>query len=270
MFLNKAFPYTTSFRNHLLIAAILSFLVVFILIFLQPFGAGNFNNPYKDLYFIGYGIISMIVYTFLYFLSRRYYISYKTWKRKEELVFSFLYVSLAIVIAFFYTELFINKKPEHIYLDFFMTWFRLMFFGFGIILSIVSMFLRHYYGKTKESEKEIDRELDKAVLLKSSLKKESFLVVLADVIYIKSEDNYVNIYYKEEGQVKKKVMRNTLSSVHEQIDHMIRVHRSYVINPNYIISLEGNAQNGSVHLQYINDAVPVSKTYFDRVKSRMI
>ncbi|MBQ4801699.1 LytTR family transcriptional regulator [Aquimarina sp. MMG015] len=269
MFFNKSFPYSTSFRDHLLIATILSFLVVFILIFLQPFGAGNFNNPYKNLYFIGYGIISLIVYIALYFSSSWYYVSNKTWKWKEELVFSFLYVSLAIIIAFFYTELFINKKPEHIYLDFFVTWFRLMFFGFGIILSIVSMFVRNYYGKTNESEKEINKDSDKAVLLKSSLKKESFLVVLAKVIYVKSEDNYVNIYYEEDQKIKKKVMRNTLSSVFDQLESMIRVHRSYIINPSYISSLEGNAQNGKVRLDNIEEVIPVSKTYFDEVKSHM-
>ncbi|WP_299435227.1 LytTR family DNA-binding domain-containing protein [uncultured Aquimarina sp.] len=195
--------------------------------------------------------------------------NFKIWKWSEELIFSFLYVSIAIVIAFFYTELFINKKPEHIYLSFFMNWFRLMFLGFGIILSTLSIFLRRYYGKIKENEKEISSESEKAVLLKSSLKKESFLVVLGHIIYIKSEDNYINIYYHEGSEVKKKVMRNTLSSVSKQLEDMIRVHRSYIVNPNYIISLEGNAQNGSVYLQYIKDAVPVSKTYFDNVKSHI-
>ncbi|WP_299259567.1 LytTR family DNA-binding domain-containing protein [uncultured Aquimarina sp.] len=267
MFFNKPFPYSISLRNHLMIAAILSFVVVFILIFLQPFGANNFNHPYKDLYFIGYGIISLVVYISLYFLSRYYYMNFKRWKWTEELVFCFLYISVAIIIAFFYTELLINNRSNYIKFDFFIEWFRFIFLGFGIILSVVSFFLRSYYGKTINTEKETNLIYDKKVLLKSSLKKESFVVVLANVIYVKSEDNYVNIYYKEEQKVKKKVIRNTLSSILDQLESMIRVHRSYIINPRYISSLEGNAQNGKVRLENIEEVIPVSKTYFDVVKS---
>ncbi|WP_299182561.1 LytTR family DNA-binding domain-containing protein [uncultured Aquimarina sp.] len=267
MLFNKSFPYSTSLANHVKIATILSFVVVFILIFLQPFGANNFNHPYKELYFIGYGIISFIVYLSLYFLSRYYYSNFKRWRWSEEFVFCFLYVSIAITISFFYTELSINKRSNFINFDFFIKWFRFIFLGFGIILSVVSFFLRNYYGKTIESIEKTDLSYNRKVLLKSSLKKESFLVVLAKVIYVKSEDNYVNIYYEEGQEIKKKVMRNTLSSVFDQLESMIRVHRSYIINPRYISSLEGNAQNGKVRLDNIEEVIPVSKTYFDEVKS---
>ncbi|WP_170837022.1 LytR/AlgR family response regulator transcription factor [Aquimarina amphilecti] len=127
--------------------------------------------------------------------------------------------------------------------------------------------MRNYYGKIIESVEKTDLSYNRKVLLKSSLKKESFLVVLAKVIYVKSEDNYVNIYYEEDQEIKKKVMRNTLSSVFGQLESMIRVHRSYIINPSYISSLEGNAQNGKVRLDNIEEVIPVSKTYFDEVKS---
>lgn len=100
MLFNKSFPYSTSITNNVKIAAILSFAVVFILIFLQPFGANNFYDPYKGLYFIGYGIISFIVYLSLYFLSRYYYSNFKRWRLVEELEYSLLYISAAIIIVF--------------------------------------------------------------------------------------------------------------------------------------------------------------------------
>ncbi len=266
MFINKAFPYSTSFRNHFLIASILSFVVVFILVFLQPFGANNFNHPYKHLYFIGYGIISIVVYLVVYLLSRLYYINFKRWKWSEELIFSFLYVTIAIIIAFFYTELMINKRSNFMIFSFFIKWFRFIFLGFGIILSALSIFLRLYYGKKKEERKMHKSDNKEKVVVNSTLKKESFSVLPEDIVYIKSEDNYVNIYYIEEEELQKKVIRNTLSSLHKQLNHLIKVHRSYLINPIFIISIEGNAQKGSIHLKYIEEKLPVSKTYFDAVK----
>lgn len=266
MFLNKAFPYFNSFRKHIRIAAMLSFVVVFILIFLQPFGANNFNHPYKHLYFIGYGIISVVVYLIIYLLSRLYYNNFKRWKWSEELMFSFFYVTVSIAVAFFYTELMINKRSNFMIFSFFIEWFRFVFLGFGIILSVLSIFLRRYYGKEEQEIKKYKTNHEEKIVVKSTLKKESFTVLAEDIVYIKSEDNYVNIYYIEEEELQKKIIRNTLSSLHTQLNHLLKVHRSYLINPTFIISVEGNAQKGSIHLKYIEEKLPVSKTYFDSVK----
>lgn len=266
MFLNKAFPYFNSFRKHIRIAAMLSFVVVFILTFLQPFGANNFNHPYKHLYFIGYGIISVVVYLIIYLLSRLYYINFKRWKWSEELIFSLLYVTIAIVIAFFYTELMINKRSNFMTFSFFIKWFRFIFLGFGVTLSALSILLRLYYGKKEQERKMHKSDNKEKVVVNSTLKKESFSVLPEDIVYIKSEDNYVNIYYIEEEELQKRVIRNTLSSLHTQLNHLIKVHRSYIINPAFIISVEGNAQKGSIHLKFVEEKLPVSKTYFDTVK----
>ncbi|MBW1298293.1 LytR/AlgR family response regulator transcription factor [Aquimarina litoralis] len=267
MFLNKVFPYISSFKKHLQIASLLSFAVVFILEFLQPFGANNFNHPYKHLYFIGYGVISLAIYLFIHLLSIWYHTNFKRWKWIEELLFSSLYVTVAIVIAFFYTELMINKRSNFMIFSFFIKWFRFVFLGFGIILSVLSVFLRLHYGKKQLHGNQKKPNDNKKIVVKSTLKKESFLIVPENIVYVKSEDNYINIHYLEDNVLQKKVMRNTLSSIHKQLNYLLKVHRSYIINPDFITSVEGNAQKGSVHLKYIEEKLPVSKTYFESVKS---
>ncbi len=271
MFLNTSFPYSKSLRNQLLIALILSFVVVFIIIFLQPFGSNNFSSPYKNLYFSGYGVILFITYLGCYLSFNIYYKRYKTWKWAEELLFCFLFISIGIVLAFIYTELVINKKPERITLDWFLTWFKFIFLGFGAILGALSVFLRKYYGQMENTKNSIENTFDskenKLISLKGSLKKESFSVEIAKVIYVKSEDNYVKIYYLKDEILAEKMLRITLSGIQKQLDNVIKIHRSYLINTSYIVSLKGNSQNAKLLLKHVKNSIPVSKTYFEKVKS---
>jgi len=275
MFLNSTFPYPKSIRNNLLTAMILGFVVVFITIFLQPFGSNNFLSPYKNLYFTGYGLILVSAYLSCFYVADRYYQRVKVWKWTEELVFNFIYIVFGITLAFLYTELVINKAPDHVNLAHYLFWLRIMFLGYGTIMMVTTLLLRHYLGKIevdeiKKTSTNVVREIQTDLhVFKSSLKNESFEVNKSDIIYIKSEDNYVKIFYLGGGELKEKMMRNTLSALHNQLPSLLRVHRSYLVNPNYIGSLDGNSQNARLSLTHKNNQIPVSKTYFAMIKSHI-
>lgn len=272
MFLNKPFPYLTSFRNHFLIALILSFVIVFILIFLQPFGSGNFNSPYKNIYFMGYGLISFLIYLTIHFLSKWYYTRLKIWKWGEELIFCFFYISLSIIIAFLYTEIIINQKPERLNLKWFLNWFQTMFLGFGLILTVFTILLRNYFGSvnlanTKKQFKTPHQSIpEKKILLQGTLKKERLWVNEATIAYVKSEDNYVYLYFVEGEELNEKMLRSTLTKINLQLPSLIKAHRSYLINPGFIIALKGNAQNAKLKLKTVEKSIPVSKTHFETIK----
>jgi len=273
MFFNKPFPYIISLRNHFLIASTISFIVVFILIFLQPFGSNNFSSPYKTIYFIGYGVISFIIYLVTHLVSKQYYVRFKIWKRGEEFIFSFLYISIAIIIAFLYTEIIINKQPERLNLKWFLDWFKIMFLGFGSMLFVVTILLRNYYGSNTLATKNDSLEghgkhpTEKRILLQGTLKKEAFWVDENSIMFAKSEDNYVSLYFIEDDVIHEKILRNTLTNISQQLPKLVKAHRSYLINPNYIIALKGNAQNAKLWLKNLEKPVPISKTYFASIKA---
>ncbi|MDY8135272.1 LytTR family DNA-binding domain-containing protein [Aquimarina sp. 2201CG5-10] len=236
---------------------------------MQPFGSNNFNNPYKNLYFIGYGVISFLTYLIIFLLSKWYHSHFRVWKWGEELIFSFFYISFAIIIAFIYTEIIINKQPERLNLNWFLDWFKLMFLGFGIIVSVIAILLRNYYGsKVIENKKELNiSSQETRILIQGSLKKENFLIDANSIVYVKSEDNYVYLYFIEDEILKEKMLRNTLTNISLQLPQLMRSHRSYLINPNFIISIKGNAQNAKLQLKAIEKPIPISKTYFASLKT---
>jgi len=63
------------------------------------------------------------------------------------------------------------------------------------------------------------------------------------------------------------MLRNTLKDVQKQIPELVRIHRSYLVNPNFMESLKGNSQNAKLHLRESEVRLPASKTYYNLVKS---
>lgn len=98
--------------------------------------------------------------------------------------------------------------------------------------------------------------------LKLSIKKENLL-------YIESEDNYVNIYYSNKGKVSKYMLRNTLKSLEQEFapKGIVRCHRSYMINIEQVSLLrkeKGGALFAEFALEQIID-IPITKTYSEEV-----
>lgn len=92
------------------------------------------------------------------------------------------------------------------------------------------------------------------------------LVIASEsIVFIKSEDNYVQIYYVDQGRIKKFVLRSSMRSLEEQLTKkgMIRCHRSYFINPSYVSVVRKNSAGLIVaQLKFDNlDSIPISRKY---------
>ncbi|MFK8059653.1 MAG: LytTR family transcriptional regulator DNA-binding domain-containing protein [Polaribacter sp.] len=271
MFLSKSFPYNISLKTHFFIGGILCVFILFIIFFLKPFDTGTSNFPYKTLYFIGFGLIAFFTYFLFHLVSIFYFKKTKIWQVFTEITFCFLFVITSIIIAFYYTEIIINKKPERVTnFNYLFVWFKVVFFGFGILLFISTISLRKRFSLKKSTPKleELgDENSLKKMKIYGSLKKDSFLVNSVNLVYIKSENNYVTFFYFEDHLLKEKLLRSTLASIKKQLPFFIKIHRSYIVNPVFITSLKGNKQNAKLYLKNIEYTIPVSKPFFEDVNT---
>ncbi|MEL7341856.1 MAG: LytTR family DNA-binding domain-containing protein, partial [Bacteroidota bacterium] len=91
------------------------------------------------------------------------------------------------------------------------------------------------------------------------------LVIKADaLLYLKAEDNYVSVFYLMHGTIKKELIRTSLKKIAHQVPEkcLIRVHRSYMINPQKIIRIEPIKDTFKISLAGLEDGqIPVSATY---------
>lgn len=78
------------------------------------------------------------------------------------------------------------------------------------------------------------------------------------LLFVKSEGNYIDVYYWEDT-LKKKLIRNTLSSVSEAYPTLFRPHRSYLVNINKVNRIGGNSQGYTLHFEGCDPCIPVSR-----------
>jgi DNA-binding LytR/AlgR family response regulator len=92
------------------------------------------------------------------------------------------------------------------------------------------------------------------------------------VAFIRSADNYVEIVYRESEVSKKKLIRNTLKNIEQQIkiySNFTRCHRICIINTHFIDRLEKSADNHWIIIKGYDEKIPVSRPYLLKIKELM-
>ena len=115
------------------------------------------------------------------------------------------------------------------------------------------------FKKTKELKIEIE-----TINIKGNNKEENISFVLDDLVYISSEGNYASFFIKSNNGIKERVLRNTLSNINKDLKdykNIIRCHKPYIINSNYMDSISGNARGYFLESQTIPQQIPVSRKF---------
>jgi hypothetical protein len=90
-------------------------------------------------------------------------------------------------------------------------------------------------------------------------------ILVNDILYAVSEDNYVKIFYEQEGQIKKTLIRTTAKNIEDDLEGFItRCHRSYLVNIKRVRFFNNDRDNLYVLLDNENiNPIPVSRSYRD-------
>lgn len=187
-------------------------------------------------------------------------------------LYAFWCLAESIFTAFFvalYLWLVLNKPVP--YFEVFANSFQYlsMTFVFPYVMLALSMRIYEYNNDSDSSESDIlqrmrfydDRHNLKIVLVPSS------------VLYITAEENYVNIFYNENGKLRNYVLRSSMKSIDElcQDNGLVRCHRSYYVNPSHVKVLR-KEREGIIYAEL--DAqeiihIPVTKRYYDRLSEML-
>ena len=124
----------------------------------------------------------------------------------------------------------------------------------------------------KQVERYEEDYLNKSVEFISESSSEKLNLLIADIAFIKSADNYVEIVYKEGDNFKKKLLRNTLKNIEQQIkpySNFIRCHRVCIVNAHYIEKLNRNYGNHWLTIRGYSEPIPVSRQYLLKLKETL-
>lgn len=110
------------------------------------------------------------------------------------------------------------------------------------------------------------------IQISTQLKSDDFKLDTRDFILAKSDGNYVNIVLQEGSRVRKMLKRITIGSLESQllpIDHIMRTHRSFVVNLSRVESISGNAQGYKLLLKGTDETAFVSRSVIPDFELRL-
>lgn len=100
-------------------------------------------------------------------------------------------------------------------------------------------------------------------------KKLRFVIAPEAILFIRSEDNYVQIHYIDQGRTKKFVLRSSMRALEDTLSKhgLVRCHRSYFINPAFIRIVHRDSA-GLIVAELSQDgfeSIPISRKYQDEI-----
>ena len=123
------------------------------------------------------------------------------------------------------------------------------------------------YLRNQDPEKSVDES--SLIRFYDEYKKLRLVIASAAVIFIKSEENYVQIHYQDQDKTKKFILRSSMKALEETLAKrgLVRCHRSYFINPSYIKIVHRDSTGSIVaELKQENfESIPISRKYQDAI-----
>ena len=114
-----------------------------------------------------------------------------------------------------------------------------------------------------------DKLVDEGSLIRfyDEYKKLRLVIANEAVVFVKSEENYVQIHYLDKDKTKKFVLRSSMKALEEDLSKkgLVRCHRSYFINPAYI-KIVHRDESGQIVAELNQDrfdSIPISRKYQD-------
>ena len=271
--LSKPFPFIESNKFRIIIPLLFGLFIYLFLILFQPFGIKDIDNS-KQLIVIGYGLITLLIMlvNFLGFPALfKAQFKFEDWNILKELLF-IIWNILIISICNWKYNLIVNDGTllEHSLFSFVAITISV---GIFPIVFLVFFTERNLYKKNNENAKILSSGIEtykkqvsknNIVTISSDTQKDSFRGEISAIIYVASEGNYSQIFFRDNNSVEKKLIRVSMKNIEEQIEQfntLVRCHRSYFVNIQNVKNVIGNARSSYINLHDIDFQVPVSRNF---------
>lgn len=248
---------------------------------LAPFGFDAL--PVKERFLSGL-LFASICSTSIYFgvklLRRIFPIWFQEdgWTIGKEIAL-FLIISLLICSLIFLYILVIRENSGGLWLLFWRTVIKSLLIS-SIPISILVLWEQYHHQRKQlkkaqalnaaliQTKKE-DLPNSNLIGIFSEQGKEVIKLNAAHILYLQADSNYVDFYYLEKDQVQKIIVRNRLKALFDQLppQQFIHCHRSYIVNRNQILKVEGNARSLEIILRHNQLRVPVSRAKAEELSS---
>lgn len=278
--LRQPYPLNESLKSRLITCFLFGLFVFLFLFIFQPFELSKISRAIFPIA-LGYGMVCFAIMGILnlgIFSALPKYFSENNWTTKKEILWTFFNVLVIGLGNYVYSSL--VKITD-------FSWKNLLLFEaftiavalFPVTISILLNQLRlsnKFERQSQQLNEEIEQNQNKYIPKSTSSKivfckdsTDELELEIESFIFAKSLDNYVEIYYINNGIVSRKTLRHTLKnilSLFSSQEHILKCHKSYIVNLKHVQRVSGNAQGYKLHIKNIETLIPVSRSLNDTIK----
>ncbi len=265
-FFNLRFKLLDSKKNRLFLVL---FMLVYAMLFLNifiPFNIKDWmplSNSPQFFTLSGFAMVGALGLAFSQFVLRKLF-KLEQFKIKQF----FLWVLFELILLTFILTVIYNDFSNWFnFIDEFLFTlkhtFLIIIIPYSIVLLILSLFRSRYeLLEMKKEGKNVDIK-NKLVKFPDDKGNVKFSLLLKDLLYLESTDNYVYIHYQANDILKKELLRNSLKNLEKILENepIRRCHRSYMVNLINLNIAKKAGQKILLKLNFVTELIPVSKTY---------
>ena len=279
LFLKQPFPY---FKKEGQLVVLVTLCIFFVLTIVQHF-AFDPMNLYLFVGFVGgFTAISAICSVIVVYLFPRLFKQFfqkGEWTRGKYFVFAFILALMIGIVNALYDYI-ISTRVFYRETSYFNCLYNNLLTAFliGVAPTVFGYFWmkkQELHSRLQEKEEQNQKLLSriqakgdlspngercKEMITLAGNSKDSLTLFPHELFYIESSANYVQVYYKADGQILQKALRSTLQQMAESLSgypFLVRCHRAFIVNTHQIDRIKGT----KVWLKSVEVPLPISKTY---------
>ena len=268
----KTFPQNFLLKKPLAGAAVIAlFNFVFVMIYRPAQTHPGYFLSYEmtmAAYCAGVGLAAFLV---IYLMKMtRFFSKPEEWNFIKELISIFI-VIFAMGTAVYFMAFLIERPADRWNLETLAGSFTGTFLIAGIPLYLFTVININQLFQTKLTHSQKDPEPagengagEEFIFINTPLKKEEMSFYPSEFLYAESDGNYVNFYLQREGEIRKEVIRCSISSVEDQLSDfpfLLRTHRAFIVNLKKVEEANGNALGFRLNIPKIPGEIPVSRRH---------
>ena len=285
-FLLQPYPFSENWRRKLVVCAGIALFVLLFLAIIQPFGFDELTIAKRWQHAALFGTVTFVIASFCQWVVPRIFprlFAEEGWRSWKEILF-LLFCTLLIGGGNYALMLYLYPQNSGLYglLRAELITLQVGVFPVCFVVFMKQMTLYRRYAEAarqvteeiQEEEKPLAEEAapSEKITLRGDNQKEELLLATEDLCLISSADNYVQVQYRQAGNLKTQLLRGSLKKMEEQLaghGHFFRCHRMYLVNLSLVTSVSGNAQGLKLHLSGLDEPVPVSRSLTETLKEKL-
>ena len=282
--LNVPYPFYENTKQGLKICLSIGLFIAAFCVFFQPFGLNKVSTSGQ----FGYGLVSFAVCCFYIVLLPQIFNNHlknEGWKVYKEILWVILITTSLGIANYFYSGYVFNAGYGFDLRSFLIVMLYTSLIAIIPAITIILYKQLFVYKKVIKEVEKIDAEIvsrnglgkpskqQNKVVIHSKSKNERIELNPNDILFLMSSGNYIEVYYLKNNELQKRLVRNNISKLDRQmqsIESLVRCHRSYIINLDKIIHVNGNLQGYQLQFNHIDWTIPVSRSYTKSIKTRIL